>query len=156
MANDLSATTILVPGKMHERTLLRLEGAVRLVQIDKSSPDLVTEEMRENVRGVAAMTSVDAAFIEALPNLEIIANFGVGYDAVDAKHAATRGIMVTNTPDVLTEEVADTALALLLNTLRELTRAERWLRDGRWVTERRKVTTLTPENYAEGPYWEDD
>lgn len=133
MANELGVTTILVPGKMHERTLSRLQGAVRLVQVEKSSPHLVTDEMRQSVRGVAAMTSVDAAFIDALPNLEIIANFGVGYDAVDAKHAATRGIMVTNTPDVLTEEVADTALALLLNTLRELTRAEKWLRDGRWV-----------------------
>ena len=55
--------------------------------------------------------------------------FGVGYDAVDAGHAAARGIMVTNTPDVLTEEVADTTIGLLINTVRELPRAEEWLRE---------------------------
>ena len=66
------------------------------------------------------MTAISAAFIDALPKLEIIANMGVGYDAVDARHAGARGIMVTNTPDVLTEEVADTALGLLINTVREL------------------------------------
>ena len=66
------------------------------------------------------MTAIDAAFIDALPKLEIIANMGVGYDSVDARHAGTRGIMVTNTPDVLTEEVADTAIGLLINTVREL------------------------------------
>jgi lactate dehydrogenase-like 2-hydroxyacid dehydrogenase len=70
-----------------------------------------------------------------LPNLRIIASFGVGYDAVDAKHAGARGVMVTNTPDVLTEEVADTALGLLLNTVRELPKAEAWLRAGKWVSE---------------------
>ena len=73
--------------------------------------------------------------MDALPKLEIIANFGVGYDSVDAGHAAKRSIMVTNTPDVLTEEVADTAIGLLINTVRELPKAEAWLRDGRWVSE---------------------
>src|SRR5690606_16031667 len=69
------------------------------------------------------------------PNLEIVANFGVGYDAVDSAHAAARGVMVTNTPDVLTEEVADTALGLLINAVRELPQAEAWLRAGKWVAE---------------------
>ena len=70
-----------------------------------------------------------------LPKLEIVASFGVGYDDVDARHAAARGVVVTNTPDVLTDEVADTAIGLLLNTVRELSRAENWLRHGRWVAE---------------------
>ena len=69
------------------------------------------------------------------PIWRIIANFGVGYDAVDAKHAATRGVMVTNTPDVLSDEVADTAVGLLLNTVREFPKAETYLRAGRWATE---------------------
>ena len=71
--------------------------------------------------------------MDALPTLEINANFGVGYDWLDAAHAASRGVMVTNTPDVLTEEVADTTIGLLLNTLREFSRAENYLREGRWV-----------------------
>ena len=66
------------------------------------------------------------------PRLEIVANFGVGYDLVDAAWAGQHGVIVTNTPDVLTEEVADTALGLLLMTMRELPQAERWLRAGHW------------------------
>jgi lactate dehydrogenase-like 2-hydroxyacid dehydrogenase len=88
-------------------------------------------------RGVArgSHSPIDRAFIESLPKLEIIANFGVGYDGIDLKCAAERGIVVTNTPDVLTEEVADTALGLLLTTVRELSAAERHLRAGKWAAE---------------------
>ncbi len=68
-----------------------------------------------------------------LPNLEIVANFGVGYDSVDAAWAGQNGVVVSNTPDVLTEEVADTALGLLLMTVRELSASERYLRAGHWV-----------------------
>ena len=135
MPEPISDVTILVPGGMHERVLARLGETFRLARIERPDPALVTDELRTSVRGVASVAGANAAFIDALPNVEIIANFGVGYDGVDAKHAATRDIMVTNTPDVLTEEVADTALGLLLNTLREFSRAERWLRDGRWVKE---------------------
>src|SRR5262245_34745082 len=73
------------------------------------------------------------AMMGLCPNLKIVTNFGVGYDSVDAAAAARRGVVITNTPDVLTEEVADTALGLLLNTVREFGRAEQWLRDGRWA-----------------------
>jgi lactate dehydrogenase-like 2-hydroxyacid dehydrogenase len=77
----------------------------------------------------------DAAMLAALPELKVIANYGVGYDSIDAKAAAARGIIVTNTPDVLTEEVADTALGLLLMTVREMSKAEVYLRAGRWAKE---------------------
>jgi lactate dehydrogenase-like 2-hydroxyacid dehydrogenase len=70
-----------------------------------------------------------------LPRLEFVSSFGVGYDNIDAKWAGTHGITVTNTPDVLNEEVADTAIALLLSTVRELSQAERFLRAGRWPAE---------------------
>ncbi|WP_367717992.1 2-hydroxyacid dehydrogenase [Nitratireductor sp. GISD-1A_MAKvit] len=133
--SDLSSIAILVPGRLHPHAIERIEGRFKLIVIDRADPALVTEEMAGKVRGMAAMTEVDAAFIDAFPNLEIIANFGVGYDAVDAAHAVRRGVMVTNTPDVLTDEVADTAVGLLLNTVRELPRAEQWLREGRWVRE---------------------
>jgi lactate dehydrogenase-like 2-hydroxyacid dehydrogenase len=76
----------------------------------------------------------DDALMGRLPRLKIVGNFGVGYDSVDVTSAAKRGIVVTNTPDVLTEEVADTALGLLLTTVREFYRAEKWLRDGQWAT----------------------
>jgi len=71
--------------------------------------------------------------MERFPRLEIVSSFGVGYDHVDAAWAGAHGITVTNTPDVLTEEVADTALGLLLCTVREFPQAERHLRAGKWA-----------------------
>ncbi|MBN7762033.1 2-hydroxyacid dehydrogenase [Nitratireductor aquibiodomus] len=133
--SETQGTAILVPGRLHPHALERIDAEFELLTLEQADATLVTEEMAAKVRGIASMTVVDAAFIDALPNLEIIANFGVGYDAVDAAHAARRGVMVTNTPDVLTDEVADTAVGLLLNTVRELPRAEAWLREGRWVRE---------------------
>ncbi|HEY1363819.1 MAG TPA: 2-hydroxyacid dehydrogenase [Xanthobacteraceae bacterium] len=76
---------------------------------------------------------VDGALMQRLPRLEIVSSFGVGYDHVDTNWAAAHGITVTNTPDVLTEEVADTALGLLLCTVRELPQAERHVRAGKWL-----------------------
>jgi lactate dehydrogenase-like 2-hydroxyacid dehydrogenase len=70
-----------------------------------------------------------------LPKLEIVASFGVGYDHVDANYARDHKIVVTNTPDVLTEEVADIALGLLIATLREFIKADRYLRSGLWTTQ---------------------
>lgn len=77
----------------------------------------------------------DAALIGRFPHLKIIGNFGVGYDTIEIPAAVKRGIIITNTPEVLTEEVADTALGLLLVTVREFYSAEKWLREGRWVSE---------------------
>jgi lactate dehydrogenase-like 2-hydroxyacid dehydrogenase len=89
------------------------------------------------VRGLATFgpMPVDGRFMDALPKLEIIANFGVGVDAINLADAKSRGIIVTNTPDVLNEAVADTALALILNTVRQFPQAERHLRAGRWASQ---------------------
>ena len=124
---------ILVPGDFNDHAVSRIDKAFKLVRIERADPGLVTEETRATVRGIASYAGINAAMIDALPDLEIIASFGVGYDSFDANHAAKRGVMVTNTPDVLTEEVADTAIGLLINTVRELYAAEKWLRDGDWV-----------------------
>jgi len=80
----------------------------------------------------ATSERIDGEFMRRLPRLEIVSSFGVGYDHVDAQWAGAHGITVTNTPDVLTEEVADTALGLLLCTVREFPQAERYLRAGQW------------------------
>jgi lactate dehydrogenase-like 2-hydroxyacid dehydrogenase len=132
MTDALSDVTILVPGTLIEHAVGRIGRGFRLVRIERADPALINAALAGAARGVASMTAISAAFIDALPKLEIIANMGVGYDSIDARHAARRGIMVTNTPDVLTEEVADTAVGLLINTVRELPRAEEWLRSGRW------------------------
>ena len=77
--------------------------------------------------------TVDAALMQRLPKLEIVSSFGVGYDNVDAKWASQHGVVVTNTPDVLNEEVADTAIGLLLCTVREFPQADRFVRSGQWT-----------------------
>jgi lactate dehydrogenase-like 2-hydroxyacid dehydrogenase len=76
---------------------------------------------------------LDAPLLARLPALEIIANYGVGYDSIDVGAAARRGIVVTNTPEVLNDEVADFAVALLLATVRRLPQADRFVRAGRWL-----------------------
>ena len=67
-----------------------------------------------------------------LPNLGVVANFGVGYDAIETNAASERGVRVTNTPDVLNDDVADLAVALLLAQCREIERAGAWARSGKW------------------------
>jgi len=95
--------------------------------------DALIAEVGDKIEGIAVVgAAVDAALMARLPNLKIVSNFGVGYDSVDAKWAGAHGIIVTNTPDVLTEEVADTTLALILMTVRQLPESERYLRAGRW------------------------
>lgn len=132
-AEHLQSVAVLVPGHFNDHAVERIDRTFHRVRIDRADPVLVTDEMRQNVRAIASFAGIDAAMMDALPNLELIASFGVGYDSVDVGHAATKNIMVTNTPDVLTDEVADTAIGLLINTIRDLPRAENWLRDGSWV-----------------------
>ena len=75
----------------------------------------------------------EAAVMKALPKLKLVSCFGVGVDAIDLGHARAHGIAVTNTPDVLTDDVADLAVALMLASLRQVVAADRWVRDGAWV-----------------------
>jgi lactate dehydrogenase-like 2-hydroxyacid dehydrogenase len=101
--------------------------------------DAFLSGIADQVRAIAVTYSstpsnrrIDGEFMRQFPKLEIVASFGVGYDHVDAKWAGAHGIVVTNTPDVLNEEVADTALGLLLCTVRELPQAMRYLQDDNW------------------------
>ena len=88
-----------------------------------------------SVRGLATFgpAGADAALMDALPKLEIISNFGVGVDAIDLDAAKKRRIIVTNTPDVLNDCVADTAMALTVNVMRKFPQAEVYLRAGHWA-----------------------
>jgi lactate dehydrogenase-like 2-hydroxyacid dehydrogenase len=85
-----------------------------------------------------------------LPKLEIVASFGVGYDHMDVKYAAAHDVVLTNTPNVLTEEVADTALGLLLCTVREFPQAERFVRAGKWRERSYPLTKATLRNRTVG------
>ncbi len=104
----------------------------------KHDLERLTPAMREKIRGIAVTyhtVHADRTALALFPKLEIIASFGVGYDHVDSSYAREHNIVVTNTPDVLTEEVADIAMGLLIATLREFIKADRYLRSGLWATQ---------------------
>ena len=127
---------ILVMAPLPEDTLNRLDAdftAHRLWQAP--SPDALFAEAGARIAGLACNTlagRIDAAVFDRLPALRIVANFGVGYDNVDVAAAEARGVVVTNTPDVLDAEVADFTLGLLLATLRRIPAADAYLRAGQW------------------------
>ena len=137
---------ILAPGHLPDETQATLAerfAVHRIAAVEELGG--IAAELLARFRGIArgAHFDVSRELIERLPKLEILANFGVGYDGIDLKAAASRGIIVTNTPDVLTEEVADTALGLILMTVRELSAAERHLRAGNWARQGNYPLTAT-------------
>jgi lactate dehydrogenase-like 2-hydroxyacid dehydrogenase len=99
-------------------------------------PARMIADVKDRVRGLisAALGAlrVDGALMGQFPKLEIVSHMGVGYDIVDAQWAAKHKIVVTNTPDVLTDEVADLAIGLLLATIRQIPQADLYLRAGNW------------------------
>src|SRR5580765_3417516 len=101
------------------------------------------ESVGPKIRGLVqgGGTVTPAALLDALPSLEIISVFGVGYDGVPVDHCRKRGIKVTNTPDVLTEDVADVAVALVMMTGRGFARLERFVRAGEWEKRGAELTT---------------
>lgn len=131
----MSKPTILAPATMPALVLDQLAERYELIELAKAAdPEATLRECADRVRGVVGQsTTIDKAFMQALPKLEVVSSFGVGYDKIDAAAAADLGVIVTNTPDVLNDEVADTTLALLLMTIRQLPQSERHLRDGKWL-----------------------
>ncbi|WP_099865474.1 2-hydroxyacid dehydrogenase [Pararhizobium haloflavum] len=126
-----TAPRVLMQSRMNERLKARVEAEFPVLYVDRL--DAVSDSDASSITAIAGWGDVSSALIDRLTNLKVIANFGVGYDAIDAGHAAQKGVMVTNTPDVLSAEVADVAVGLLLNTVRELPRAETHLREGNWA-----------------------
>ncbi len=94
----------------------------------------------EAMTSLAGAARVDRATIQALPRLKLIANFGVGVDGIDLQACRDHGVTVCNTPDVLTEDVADFALGLLLATIRQIPQGDRYVRQGQWLTANMALT----------------
>ena len=116
-----------------EQTLADEYAARRLPEAAAEREEFLTEHGAEVCAVVTSgRTGVDAPLMAALPNLGAVVNFGVGYDTTDVDAAATRGVGVSNTPDVLTDCVADTAVGLMIDTLRRFSAADRYVRAGRW------------------------
>ncbi|HET9669946.1 MAG TPA: 2-hydroxyacid dehydrogenase [Casimicrobiaceae bacterium] len=106
-------------------------------------PDALLREVAGKVRGLVqgGGTVTPTSLLDALPALEIISVFGVGYDGVPTAYCRERGIKVTNTPDVLTDDVADVAVALILMTARNFVGADRFVRAGEWPKRSLPLTT---------------
>lgn len=128
--------TILALSNLHPVGLEPLEEDFRIIRLwREKDPEKTIHEHRADVAAIIATPgrTVSRKLIEALPNLEIIANFGVGIDNVDVKAARDRGVTVTNTPDVLTADTADTALALMLCAARRVVEGDAYVRVGKWL-----------------------
>jgi lactate dehydrogenase-like 2-hydroxyacid dehydrogenase len=146
-------TDILLIGPARPVIAKGLMPAFNVHQLPRDGRDEFFSKDAPKVRCIAvAATSerLDGAFMARFPRLEIISSFGVGYDHVDAAWAGAHGITVTNTPDVLNEEVADTALGLLLCTVREFPQAECFLRSGQWVQKNYPLSRATLRDRSVG------
>jgi len=138
---------VLLVGHKKPTIVDGLAGRVNL-HVLNDAPDraALLGSLADKVQAVAVTymaNKIDAAFMQALPKLEIVSSFGVGYDHIDAKWAGEHGITVTNTPDVLNEEVADTAVGLLISTIREFPQAEAYLRAGKWPEKAFRLSKAT-------------
>lgn len=128
---------IIVTGKIFQPTQDALDQSFTCHKLYEAADRAAfLRQHAPKVRALATFgpAGADAALMDQLPKLEIISNFGVGVDAIDLAAAAARRIVVTNTPDVLNDCVADTSMALVLNTLRRFPQAENYLRAGQWGT----------------------
>jgi len=138
---------VLLVGNKKPVIVNGLESKVTLHKlIDASDKEAFLKPLADKVRAIAvAYTNerIGPEFMQRFPKLELVSSFGVGYDHIDAKWAGAHGIVVTNTPEVLNEEVADTALGLLLCTVREFPQADRYLRAGKWTEKAYPLTKAT-------------
>ena len=127
---------IILTARGHAGTMATLQSEFTChLLFEASDRDAFLKKHAGMVRGLATFgpMPVDGKLMDALPKLEIISNFGVGVDAINLGDAKKRDIIVTNTPDVLNDCVADTALALVLNVLRKFPQSEVYLRGGNWA-----------------------
>lgn len=105
------------------------------------------EQKSDSILAVVGNASfnADSDLIDALPHLQIVASYSVGVDKIDLNKCEKRGIRVTNTPDVLTEDVADTAIGLILATLRKICACDGFVRNGSWKNGDFELTTKVRE-----------
>ncbi len=145
-------TRLLLLGSPADRYIDRLAAGFDMTQA--ASPDAFEAALATGA-GIEAIAMfghwvISAEVLDVLPDLKIISNFGVGYDTIDAGEAAARGILVSHTPTVLNEEVADTTLMLWLAVSRELLPSERWARSGDWAAKGAYPLTRTIRNRTVG------
>ncbi|KAH7547273.1 hypothetical protein FEM48_Zijuj01G0292300 [Ziziphus jujuba var. spinosa] len=142
--SEMESISVLMPIQMNKYLEQELEKRFNLLKLWNSPHKThFLKEHSNSIRAIVgnASAGADAELIESLPNLEIVASFSVGIDKVDLNKCREKGIRVTNTPDVLTDDVADLAIGLILAVLRRLCESDRYVRSGKWKKGDYKLTT---------------
>ncbi|WP_438283432.1 2-hydroxyacid dehydrogenase [Pseudomonas alabamensis] len=126
---------IVLYKRLSDALLARLEAQVDVTWVDMTAPDGLAR-LRDALPGaqglLGASLRLDGPLLDAAPDLEVISSVSVGIDNYDVPDLTRRGVMLTNTPDVLTETTADTGFALILATARRVVELAGWVRDGQW------------------------
>ena len=140
---------MLVP--MYSYLEQELDKRFNVLKLWTTAPDK-TQFIKDNSTSIRAIVDhggvgADAELIESLPKLEIISSFSVGLDRVDLKKCKEKGVRVTNTPDVLTDDVADIAIGLALAVMRRLCESDRYVRSGQWKKGDYKLTTKVKTSF---------
>src|SRR6201987_5804719 len=144
---------IVLIGPLKPLVVKGLEAVCAVHKMAEATNNDVFIAANSHARAIACSATTEripGTFMARFPKLQLVSSFGVGYDHMDVKWAAAHGVVLTNTPNVLTEEVADTALGLLLCTVREFPQAERYLRAGKWRERNYPLTKATLRNRTVG------
>jgi lactate dehydrogenase-like 2-hydroxyacid dehydrogenase len=146
-------TEVLLVGPLKPVIVKGLDAAFTVHKVVEAKDRDAFIADHANVRAIACSATqepIPGSLLDRFPNLEIVSSFGVGYDHMDVKWAVAHGVVLTNTPGVLTEEVADTALGLVLCTVREFPQADRFVRAGKWMQKGYPLTAATLRNRTVG------
>lgn len=148
MTPDLLVVSPILPDQMEQ-----LGSAYQLHRYDKAADkDAFVYEVAGRIRGVVTTggKGFDAALLAKLPKLEIVASSGVGVDTIDVTACRARGVPVTNTPDVLNDDVADLGIGLVISALRQLPQGHDYVRSGDWAKKGMMAFTTTLTNKSLG------
>lgn len=148
----MSKHTILALTGLMPPEMARLEAKYNVIKLYKEqNPEAALQAVKDQVEAIISTmnTPVRATLINALPNLKLIANHAVGFDNVEVAAAKAAGVAVTNTPDVVTDDTADIALALVLAVSRRVVEADMFVRVGKWL-ERGMPLGTTPKGKTAG------
>ncbi len=131
----MSRPDVLAVSKLSPLFAAQLDAAFTMHPLLHQGDPAAFAAAAPRIQAIAASgeSRVDAALVAQLPALKIISVMGVGYDGIDVAAAKQRGVMVTHTPDVLNDDVADLALGMMLSASRQLPQADRYVREGRWL-----------------------